>query len=395
LRDDQYRIAKHDAKIKAVCCGRRWGKTVLGGVLALLVANAGGRVAWVVPTYRNGRPLWRWVEQAVAPLASVGVERNRTERVVQFPNGGMLGIYSADSPDSIRGENFNLVIVDEAARVQADVYTDVIQPTVADTDGDILLISTPAGKNYFYNEYQRGAAGVPGYASFHASSRENPNPNIRRAFDMARERVPERTFREEWLAEFVDDGGSVFRRINESVYGKLDMQTPDENRVYYMGLDWGQSNDFTVITVMDDTGRVVVVDRFNQIGWELQRGRVLAAHQRWKPQTIMAEANSIGSPNIEALQADGLPVRSFTTTNETKSEIVQALALAFEQALVSIPDYAPLLHELQAFEAERLPSGRWRYNAPSGSHDDCVISLALSYHAKMNTQPLTLFVLDW
>jgi len=39
-----------------------------------------------------------------------------------------------------------------------------------------------------------------------------------------------------------------------------------------------------------------------------------------------------------------------------------------------------LVSELQAYTMERLPSGRFRYSAPAGMHDDTVIALALAWH---------------
>jgi hypothetical protein len=48
--------------------GRRWGKTVLGGALSVGTASQGASVAWVVPTYKNGRSLWRWAERVTAEL---------------------------------------------------------------------------------------------------------------------------------------------------------------------------------------------------------------------------------------------------------------------------------------------------------------------------------------
>ena len=102
---------------------------------------------------------------------------------------------------------------------------------------------------------------------------------------------------------------------------------------------------------------------------------------RWRVWSIYAEMNSIGGPNVEALQAEGLPVHGFTTTNESKARIVQQLALAFERGEIRIPDDEVLIAELEAFEATRLPSGKWHYGAPSGMHDDTVIALALAYEA--------------
>jgi len=40
-----------------------------------------------------------------------------------------------------------------------------------------------------------------------------------------------------------------------------------------------------------------------------------------------------------------------------------------------------LIGELQAYQAERLPSGMLRYSAPEGLHDDTVMALALAWQA--------------
>lgn len=212
LRPDQSAIVRHPAKVKALAMGRRWGKTVLGGVVTIAASAAGARVAWIVPTYRNGRPLWRLVETYAGPLIQAGLAHiNRTERTIEYPtNGGFLGIYSADNADSIRGERFHLVVVDEAAMIDEAVWTDVIQPTLADADGDAILISTPKGRNWFWKEYERGQVDGHHVKSFRAPSSDNPSPHIQAAAERARVRVPENTYRQEWLAEFVQDGQTIY-----------------------------------------------------------------------------------------------------------------------------------------------------------------------------------------
>lgn len=217
FRRDQYAIAYEcPAKVKVLAMGRRWGKTVLGLLMVLLAAKKGARVAWIVPTYRNGNPLWRAAEAAVGPLRAFGLVRtNRNDRVIEFPgSGGFLAMYSADSPDSIRGEWFHLAVLDEAARIPEEVWTDVIQPTLADVDGDAVLISTPKGRNWFWREWQRGVEGRDNVVAFRAPSSANPNPRIKRAYELARARFGEdsATFRTEWGAEFVEGSDEPFAR---------------------------------------------------------------------------------------------------------------------------------------------------------------------------------------
>ena len=149
---------------------------------------------------------------------------------------------------------------------------------------------------------------------------------------------------------------------------------------YVFGVDWGRHNDFTVIVVIDETdGAMVAMDRFSQIDYALQVGRLTVLYKKFEPHTIIAEANAMGEPLIEALQRDGLPVTAFRTTNASKAEAIEALALAFEKGELRILPDMVLVGELQAYEAERLPSGLLRYSAPHGLHDDCVMALAIAW----------------
>ena len=359
-----------------VACGRRWGKTLMGGTLALHRAAHGGAVAWIVPTYKNARSPWRFAEMHVGNHGDV----RRSERVVTL-GAGRLSIYSADNDVSIRGEAFDLVIVDEAAMVREETYTDVILPTLADRSGRVLLISTPKGRNWFWREWQRGRSGQPGYASFQAPTSANPIPSIQQAAELARERVSSRTYRQEWLAEFVEDGGGVFRGVRAAATVAPGAQRV-EGHTYVIGADWGRSNDYTVFTVIDATARQVVeIDRSNQVEYELQRGRLRNLVAKWHASVVVAETNAMGQPIVEALSRERIPVRPFVTTNATKSVIIDALALALERGELQLLQFEPLLDELEAFEVDRTASGLTRYGAPSGEHDDCVISLALAYSA--------------
>jgi hypothetical protein len=162
-----------------------------------------------------------------------------------------------------------------------------------------------------------------------------------------------------------------------------------------MGVDWGRVDDYTCLSVIDLTTREqVALDRFNQIDWALQRGRLKALAERFRPQVILAEANSIGEPNIETLRAEGLPIQPFTTTAYSKKEIIDGLALAFEQDAISILSDPIQTGELLSFEQYKLPSGMLRYSAPRGGHDDTVLALALAWEAagRPSAQGLVSFI---
>ena len=389
----------HPAKTKVLAMGRRWGKTVLGGALSLGTASQGGKVAWIVPIYKNGRSLWRWAENTVAPLKKAGLATvNRSERTIEFANGGIFGIYSADSEDSIRGESFHLVILDEAARIPETAWTDAIQPTLADFDGDAVLISTPKGLNWFHAEWLRGKDRMNmDIAAWTAPSSDNPNPLIKAAAAKARGRVTDRTYRQEWLAQFIADG-AFFQNIDAcAVIDEPDDPAQHAGHYCVMGVDWALSADYTVLTVgCRDCGRIVGWDRFNQIDYTYQRERVIDTARRWNVAGVLPERNSIGEPNIELLIAAGLPildgpdgVPGFSTTATTKPALIQRLASGLEHDGLKVPrDYGD---ELRSYEVETMASGHPRFSAPDGQHDDRVISLALAWWAMTSAHELIAF----
>lgn len=349
----------------------------MSGVYSLTCADYGAAVAWVVPTYKNSRPVWRFAESQVAQAK--GVDVHKSDRIITFPSGGWLGVYSADNDVGLRGESFDVVIIDEAAQVSEETYSDVILPTLADRNGRLMMISTPKGRNWFWREWVRGMSDGRHTAAFTAPTSANPNPNIRKAFDMARERVTERTFKQEWLAEFVDDGGGVFRNVRACATAERHTK-PLENHTYVAGLDWALSNDYTVLSIIDSTDKALVyTDRFNGIDYSLQRERIKATCERFGVRVVVAEENAMGKPNNDMLRRMGVKVRDFTTTATTKADIIEELAASFERGAIKIPNDPILIGELEAYESQRAPSGGVKYNAPDGMHDDTVMSLALAW----------------
>lgn len=304
---------------------------------------------------------------------------SKSERVITTHAGGFFAIYSAENIDSIRSEAFNLVVGDEGARISGEGWNDAVRPTLADADGDEILISTPKGKNWFYTEWMKGRAQSDEYMSWTAPSSSNPMPQIKAAYEKAKTRVPERTFLQEWDAQFVDDG-TLFRNIQTAA--TLKPQEPIPARQYVIGVDWGRSNDATVFSVIDITSKQqVYMDRMTDTDYASQRLRLQVLSQKYNNAIVLAESNSMGQPNIEALQNMSVPIQGFTTTNATKAAAIQALELAFEREDIRILDDELQAAELMAYESEKLPSGLVRYSAPEGMHDDTVMALAIAWQA--------------
>ncbi|HQN10414.1 MAG TPA: hypothetical protein PK569_22850, partial [Thermoanaerobaculia bacterium] len=267
------------------------------------------------------------------------------------------------------------------------------------TQGGAWLMGTPKGMNWFFREWTGardhadskawqiptvGATITPAGLVRTPHPYENPNipfEEIERQF----QKMPEARFRQEILAEFVEDAGGVFRGVMACAHGSLEEPRPGH---FVLGVDWGKHQDFTVLVLLDVKKRVVVdFDRFNQIDWHLQRRRLVEMVKRWERAgarvEIVAEANSMGESQIEELRREEDPVyvQQFVTTGPSKTRIVEQLQLAIETKRIAYPNLPTIVNELQAFEQERLPGGGMRYSAPEGMHDDVVMALAIANDA--------------
>lgn len=337
--------------------------------------------AYFSPSIDNLTEFWRWMKQHLQPVISY---KNEQTHRMELITGGVLECWSLKQGITLRGRKYHRVTVDEAAHGDhEDTWYGVIRPTLTDYRGRGLFISTTRGRNWFWTLYGRGVdPDDSDYESFHYPS--SANPYIEPAeIEAARRDLPDRLFRQEYLAEFLDDGGGVFRGVREVCV--LPVRPPEAGRMYLGGIDWGQQDDYTVFTLMDaDTREQVFLLRVNHSSYKFMRQCIIDACEAYQPALVYAEINSIGAPNIEELQALGLPVHAFNTTNASKSDVIQSLVMGIEKQEIRLLDDPVQRMELEAYEATRLPSGRWQYSAPAGKHDDCVIALALANHALFN-----------
>ena len=379
----QAEVHNSDARFRVLAAGRRFGKTRLGVFESMEQAfhPAGRRAWWISPSYKMATVGWRPISRIAHSIPGATIKQS--ERLVEFPTGGSIQVRSADDPDSLRGEGLDYVCIDEAGFVNERAWSEAIRPALSDRKGKALIISTPKGKNWFFNSYQKGLQDEEWESFAYPTS---SNPHIDKAeIEQAQKDLPDMIYQQEYEAKFLDDAGGVFRKVMSAVTD----QEPQTGR-YVMGVDWGRSHDATVMVIVNiDTGEVVEVMRLVKVDYQTQVNNLVALHERY-PGDIIAEQNAMGAPIVETLANQGLPIIGFTTTSQSKQKIIDGLALAFEQELIAIPNDPVLIGELQAFQAKRLASGRLQYSAPIGLHDDCVMALALAWSGKESSEPMVL-----
>jgi hypothetical protein len=379
----QKQIDDSSARYIVVCSGRRFGKTTSIPRKRIHNILRGEHGAYFAPSYRMLQEYYRSTKTLLAPIIT---KVSKQEHRFDFVGGGSLTMWSLDNPDSVRGQKYHFADIDEAAIVRdlEEAWNAVIRPTLTDYRGHAAFWSTPKGVNYFHKLFTRGTdPEYTDWASFQFPTAANPFIDPAE-IEAARTELPMDVFRQEYLAEFVMGEGAVFRMIDENMVAVP--TTPSEHRGHNMiaGVDWGQVSDFTVISIVcENCATEVELDRFNKLDWEFQRTKILSHLEKWNVKMTVVEENSIGSPNLEALQKQtNRTVKGFMTTASSKPPLIQSLALAFEQQEIKWLNIPVATAELQAYEAKRNEvTNRITYAATKGGHDDTVIARALARHA--------------
>jgi predicted phage terminase large subunit-like protein len=78
------------------------------------------------------------------------MEKNETLRRIALPGGGSVEVKSGDNADGLRGEGLDGVVLDEAAFLDEYVWEHAIRPSLSDKEGWAMFLSTPNGRNWFY-----------------------------------------------------------------------------------------------------------------------------------------------------------------------------------------------------------------------------------------------------
>ena len=384
--EGQRAIHESRAPRRVVACGVRWGKSLCAAMetLAAAMQPTERSIGWIVaPTYDLSERIFNQVVVVAAGHLRhriVTLKEHERRIVIRNMGGGLSEIRgkSTDNPVSLLGEGLDFVVVDEAARMKPAIWENHLSQRLLDKRGWALLISTPKGKGWFFEEYRRGQGHDADYQSWNWPSWTSPLLD-REAIEAERERLPERVYRQEYGAEFLEGSGAVFRNVRECATGEW--KKPVHGQLYFAGLDLAKVEDFTVLVIINRAKEVVFVDRFNRQDWAIQMARIKAATERFDHPRLLVDSTGAGEPIYESMRREGMRVEAYPFTAKSKAALIDNLALMLERRQLVLPKpelWPEGIEELESFEYSVSEAGNVRTGAPSGVHDDCVIGLALA-----------------
>ena len=376
----------HPGRFRLAVCGRRFGKTTLGAMYGrtFLESNPGARAMWLAPTFDQCRAVMATFADWLKPARRRTRRRawlDRSGRELHFPNRASLIWRSAESGDNLRGPGLDLVIIDESADVPENVWTEVVLPMLTERQGKAILLATPRGKrNWIFGVFQR-ALHRSSWAVLHEPTKAAAHitPAMLQAI---RDEMPEAKFRQEFGAEFLDDGSSAFPGVDSLIHGGAwASNIPGPNAC---GLDLARVQDWTVATAIDpQSGRVIGFERWQGLPWSVQAARIADFARRF-PGSCAVDATGLGDPVFETIRDywnRSIPVNFAGGRRES---LLDALAVAIESKRLQLCDEPQLINELRAcsYESRKTDGFTSSRITTQAETDDCVMSLTLAWHAR-------------
>ena len=362
-------------KYYVLVIGRQWGKTLfaINQCLNWAINDKGCNIGWVSPVYKQCKKVFSTIENATNKSGIFTYNKSELDFNVL---GSKFSMYSGERPDNIRGNTFDYLIVDEAAYQKPNLWSEVLQPATLVKGKKVIFISTPRGKNDFYvlannhiNSDSWYTINLPTFTNPYISKDD---------LDDIRQQIPEHIYRQEYLAEFIDNISSVFGNFKECITNPI----ADGSRCFG-GLDIGRADDYTVLTILNKSGQQVFSKRWRQMEWANIVNEVSIEINKYKAETLI-EVNNQGDIFFDLLKVKcGNLIHPFTTTSKSKAEIIELLIVALQEKDLKLKDIDYQNVELEAFTYVYDNKSRSvKYGAPSGMHDDSVISLALANQSR-------------
>jgi hypothetical protein len=386
-------LLRSQARRVLVLCARQAGKSTAAAVLVLhqalydpgLILIASRTAAQAEEVLKKVLEFYRLLD---APVPATRVLTSALE----LENGARVLALCGEG-DNLRGYSApKLIVVDEAARTAGDVFTATL-PMLSRSNGRIVILSTPAGSvGFFAAQWHRQDVS---WERILARASECPGSFNPEYLEAQRKILGDRNFEEEFQCAFVGQGSPVFRKVRESVdagrVGPVEL-VDDPKLAFQLGIDLGRLNDATVLTILDSNGRQVYWSRFLEVSYPRQIQAIRAAftvledHARshgitTKLQSVHAtmDVTGVGLPIYESL-ADLYPIHPFTFTAGSKLSLIDELGADLDNGRLRLFDIEQQTLELTLYQQERTPAGNYKFGAPSGQFDDCIIALGLAAH---------------
>ena len=390
--------AKGTGKVCVVKAPRQRGKSYLceGILLHYAINYARSTNAMISPTIPQARKVFKEIVNAIFDSGIIA-KKNETLLEIELINGSLIFFKSSEMGDGLRGFKIDgILILDEAAYLTDDIL-ELILPWRQVSNAPMLLVSTPkVRQGAFYSYWLQGFESGTNVTSVDWCDWDTSCMISEDMVKQYRKVMTANQFRSEILGEWLDDDGMVFTNITANITAEGYDATKHYGG-FYAGIDFGSGGgddaDYTSITVYDNTGEMVFIDYFNDLGTFQQVERIIADLSTFgvRLKKVLMENNSIGSPFIDLILKTAADNRQnwlvnsterWTTTNASKNKLVTQFCVGLEQGEVKLLNDRVLINQLTSYEATyNNKTQKISYAGAFNSHDDTVMSSMIGWMA--------------
>jgi hypothetical protein len=376
LSPKQRELFESDARFRVAMMGRRFGKNEVSTAIEVDYAtrpesygfgtdDPADVIVWhVAPTYRQAYLYGYQKTKAKLPDPLINDDETRGSEwapsKITLITGATIEFLSYGNPSGLQGGGVDLIVGDEWAYSDADIWNSDLRPMLMDTGGGAVLISKPLGENHFYENYQQGATPeMPytdgetprdGWRSFHATSYESPFiPNSE--VDNAKATTPDSVFRQEYLAD--PQSGGTLLTLDMLEYEPAQI-LDGQNWNWHIAVDLGVEMDAKKARENDTDYWALVVACEHPVHPEgylcevrRKRGQAPSAAAKWIRETInWIPTNTVKYEKVQAqawfethLKEHGLdPVP--VTPSASKEDRIIGLSVPFSNGQVKLLDWS-------------------------------------------------------
>lgn len=309
LHNFQRNVVSNSARFKIIRAGRRSGKSTfaLEEMCYTAVTGKDRNIFYICPTMVQARQIiW---EALKSRLGGIGeTNEARLEMKVPTTDGGYSKIFVSgfESRENFRGLKAHLIVFDELDTMRDFFigWQEIFRPALTDTAGRAIFIGTPKKENPNLRRLEKIAEVDKDYAFFQFRTEDNPFIP-KEEIEKARQELDYSTFRQEFLAEYVENQGSLFKY--DALVDVFSNTITKENAKYLtvdIADDGTDKTKFSFWEGLEEYRR----EEFERLNTEgiIQKIREYAAQERIPYSNIAVDAIGVGAGVASSSQLDGI-----------------------------------------------------------------------------------------
>jgi len=346
LHEKQKEVVESDARFKVIRAGRRSGKTILEIEEMIFTAVSGKdrSIFYLAPTQSQARDIiWEYLKRRLNKIGKPN--ETRLEMRVPTREGGESIIYVTgwENRENFRGKKAHLQVFDELDTMKGFqiAWQEIFRPALMDTNGRATFIGTPKKENPNLRRLEKIAKIDKDYATFHFTTKDNPYVDPRE-IEKARKELEASSFKQEILAEYIDDVGALF---NFSALVDVFSNTLEDKKGKYLTVDIADDGtDKTIFSFWEGLTEYQRI-RYERLNTEniIDKIKEYAREDKIPYSHIAVDAIGVGAGVASSSRLDGIiGYKSSYGAIKTDQSIIKLPNVGYSKIVPLVSDYKNL-----------------------------------------------------